>query len=62
MFFPVEWCVKQCRQYEGDIVKYSDKHIITEGRINIQFPVAMTNVRHYITTRDAKLAFIVYFL
>lgn len=61
MFFPVEWCVEQLKQYGGDMIKYSAEHIITAGRVNITVPLAVTNVGHYVTTRDAKLAFLYLF-
>lgn len=61
MFFPVEWYVEQWKQYRRDIIEYSEKHISTTGGVNITVPLAVTNVGHYITTRDAKLDFLNFF-
>lgn len=60
MFFPVKCCIEQLKHY-GDIIKYSDEHVLTAGTVNITVPLAVTNGGHYLTTRDAELVFLYYF-
>lgn len=61
-FFLVNCCIEQLKQIGGDIIRYSDEHVLTAGTVNITVPLAVTNGGHYLTTRDGKLVFLYTFL